>query len=87
MDFASPHTEEAYSALWLSACFANMRAEKTRAGWGETASAWRAIERYAAALGNAQDERVFRGLAEEAEVKAVVEDEMNKGAAGPSDGT
>ncbi len=36
--------------------------------------------RMARELGNAQDERVFRQLAEEALIRAIVEDEMNKGA-------
>jgi hypothetical protein len=79
MDFSSPHTEEAYTSLWLSACFEQMRAERNGCGWGQAAIAWSVIERYADALGNAQDARVFKGLAEEASIKAIVEDEMSRG--------
>lgn len=87
LDFASPHTEEAYTSLWLAAVFAQMRAERERAGWREASAAWFAIERYASALGNELDARVFRGLAEEAEAAAMIADVVNNGGGGPSDGT
>ena len=86
MDFASPHTEQAYSRLWLRACMLQLRSEKHRTEWLETAQAWRAIMRYAHALGNALDEKVFLGLAEEAEAAAMIADVVNNGGGGPSDG-
>ena len=85
MDVASGHTEEAYTAVWLAACFAQMRAERDRFGWDEATAAWAAAARYAAALGNELDARVFRGLAKDAAVKAIVEGEMNKAGTGTSD--
>ncbi len=87
MDTASPEIEQTYTWLWLDACFRQMRAERCRSGWLSAAEAWRSVMRMARELGSAQDERVFRQLAEEALIRAIVEDEMNKGAARPSDGT
>ena len=73
-----PAHKETYTSLWLSACFEQMRAERNGCGWEQAAAAWCAIGQYAQTLGNAQDARVFRGLAEEASVKAIVEEEMSR---------
>ena len=85
MDFIPD--DETYTAIWLRACFEQMRAERNREGWGLATTAWLEVQRYATALGNTQDARVFKGLAEEASVKAIVEEEMNRNPPRPSNGT
>ena len=72
MDFAHPATDDTYTRLWLQAVWRQLRSEKHRTEWLEAAQAWRTVMRYAIALGNELDERVFRGLAEEAEAAAMI---------------